>query len=58
VIAALPVGLALLLTLINPNYMLGVFDTTRWCGWTMLGCGSGKIFLGFLVIRRIVNIQV
>ncbi|MEO7003711.1 MAG: type II secretion system F family protein [Ktedonobacterales bacterium] len=58
VIASLPIGLALLLTLINPTYMLGVFETTRWCGWTMVGCGSGMIFLGFLIIRRIVNIQV
>ena len=58
IIASLPIGLALLLTLINPGYMLGVFETTRWCGWTMVGCGGGMIFLGFLVIRRIVNIEV
>lgn len=57
VIASLPIVLALLLTLVNPSYMLGVFQTTRWCGWTMLGCSTGMIILGVLAIRRIVNIQ-
>ncbi|HLY29427.1 MAG TPA: type II secretion system F family protein [Ktedonobacterales bacterium] len=58
VIALLPVAIALLLTLINPNYMLGVFQTTRWCGWTMLSFSVGMILIGFLIIRRIVNIKV
>ena len=58
IIALLPVGLALILTLINPSYMLGVFTTTRWCGWTMVGCASSMIFVGFLIIRQIVNIKV
>lgn len=58
VIALLPVAIALMLTLINPNYMLGVFQTTRWCGWTMLTVSVGMILFGFLIIRRIVNIKV
>jgi len=58
VIALLPVAIALLLLVVNPNYMLGVFATTRWCGWTMLTFGVGMTLLGFIVIRRIVNIKV
>lgn len=58
IIACLPIALALLLGIINPNYMLGVFRNTIWCGWTMLGCSSLSVFSGFMVIRRIVDIKV
>ena len=58
VIAMLPVVLALLLGVINPSYMLGVFKETVWCGWTMLSCSALMILSGFLVIRQIVNIKV
>ncbi len=58
VIALLPIVLALLLAVINPTYMLGVFKQTVWCGWTMLSCSVVMIFSGFLVIRRIVNIKI
>lgn len=58
IVALLPVALALLLGIINPSYMLGVFQETTWCGWTMAGCSLVMIFSGFLLIRRIVNIQV
>lgn len=58
VIALLPIVLALLLAVINPTYMLGVFKQTVWCGWTMLSCSVAMIFTGFLVIRQIVNIKI
>lgn len=58
IIALLPVVLALLLGVINPSYMLGVFQETTWCGWTMVGCSGIMIFSGFLAIRSIVNIKV
>lgn len=58
IIALLPVGLALMLTILNPTYMLSVFQETTWCGWTMVGCSGIMIFSGFLIIRRIVNIKV
>src|SRR5579859_5098005 len=58
VIALLPIVLSLLLAVINPTYMLGVFKQTVWCGWTMLSCSVVMIFTGFLVIRRIVNIKI
>jgi tight adherence protein B len=58
VIALLPVGLTLILLIINPSYMLSVFQETTWCGWTMVGCSAIMILTGFLIIRRIVNIKV
>lgn len=58
IIALLPIVLALMLGVINPSYMLGVFQDTTWCGWTMLGCSGIMIFSGFLAIRGIVNIKV
>ena len=58
IIALLPVALALMLGIINPSYMLGVFQDTVWCGWTMASCSLIMIFSGFLLIRRIVNIKV
>ena len=58
IIALLPVVLALMLGVINPSYMLGVFQETTWCGWTMLGCSGSMIVAGFFAIRGIVNIKV
>jgi len=58
IIALLPVGIALFLTIINPAYMLSVFKTTTWCGWTMLSCSVVMILAGFLIIRQIVQIKV
>jgi tight adherence protein B len=58
IIALLPVALALMLGIINPSYMLGVFKETVWCGWTMAGCSFIMILSGFLLIRQIVNIKV
>ena len=58
IIALLPVGIALMLSIINPNYMLGVFKETTWCGWAMLSCSLVMILAGFLIIRQIVQIKV
>jgi tight adherence protein B len=58
IIALLPVVLALILGIMNPSYMLGVFTDTVWCGWTMLSCSLAMILAGFLIIRQIVDIKV
>jgi tight adherence protein B len=58
IIALLPVVLALILGIINPTYMLGIFSKTTYCGWTLLGCSSISVLSGFLVIRKIVDIKV
>lgn len=58
IIALLPVVLAIFLGILNPTYMLGIFQQTTWCGWTLLSCSGIMILSGFLVIRRIVDIKV
>jgi tight adherence protein B len=58
IVGLIPVGLSLILFIINPNYMLNVFHKTVWCGWTMLGCSVVMISTGFLFIQRIVRIRV
>jgi tight adherence protein B len=58
IIGLLPVGLSLILFIINPSYMLGVFSKTHWCGYTMFGCSGIMIIAGFIMIQRIVDIKV
>jgi tight adherence protein B len=58
IVGLIPVGLSLILFIINPNYMLSVFHKTIWCGWTMLGCSVAMIATGFFFIQRIVHIRV
>jgi tight adherence protein B len=58
ILALLPVALALVLFIINPTYMLGLYTKTHWCGWVMTGCSVVMVLSGFLVIQRIVDIKV
>ncbi len=58
IVGLLPVGLSLILFIINPTYMEAVFQKTHWCGWTMFGCSGVMILVGFLAIQRIVDIKV
>jgi tight adherence protein B len=58
IVGLIPVGLSLILFIINPTYMLSVFHKTVWCGWTMLGCAVAMISTGFFFIQRIVHIRV
>lgn len=58
IIAAMPIALALLLFAISPTYMLRLFNETHWCGWCLVGTSLTMIFSGFLVIMKIVNIEV
>lgn len=55
IISALPIGLALLLMVINPDYVMGMM---RWPWICMPIGGVVLIFLGFVVMRKIVNIEV
>ena len=57
VISLLPIGLGLILFLINKPYVSRLF-TTGWCGWAMVVCGLLMIGSGFIAIQRIVNIEV
>jgi len=58
IIAMLPVGLGLLLFIINPTYMLGMFTETHWFGWTVVSCSGVMVIAGLIIIRRIVDIKV
>ena len=56
VVSLLPVGLLLLLTLINPTYMAPLYANTG--GRLLLLVAGIMIVSGSLVIRRIVDIKV
>jgi tight adherence protein B len=56
ILTALPVVLGLVLYLINKEYISRMFQDP--CGWIMIGVSVIMIGLGFLIIRKIVNIEV
>lgn len=56
IIAGLPFGIAMVISLLNPNYIKVLF--THPIGWVMLGSGIISQFIGFLVIRKIVSIEI
>jgi tight adherence protein B len=56
VLTFLPVGLLLIITLVNPGYMQVMYDRTA--GRVLLVIAAISIAFGSLVIKRIVNIKV
>jgi tight adherence protein B len=56
VLALLPVAVGLIILLINPSYIMFLFKDPT--GRTMLGVAMGMMVLGYIWIRRIVNIEV
>jgi tight adherence protein B len=56
VISFLPIGLGLIMFLMNREYMLRMFSTT--CGWIMVGVAVFGIVTGFIAIQKIVRIEV
>jgi tight adherence protein B len=56
VLSLLPVGLLMLVSLMNPTYVHPLFHTTA--GLVALGVGIGLVVIGGLVMRRIVDIEV
>ena len=56
VLAGLPVGLLLLISLINPGYVHPLYHTTT--GLIALGVSMGLVVCGGLVIRKIIKIEV
>ena len=55
-IAMVPVVLAVVVYLISPEFMGKLF--TEPCGWVMIGAGVTGIVLGFVVINKVVQIDV
>jgi tight adherence protein B len=56
ILTALPVVLGLVLYLINKTYIGRMFGDP--CGWIMLGVAAVMIAIGFMMIRKIVDIEV
>ncbi|MDD3824647.1 MAG: type II secretion system F family protein [Anaerolineae bacterium] len=56
VLTGLPIILGIVLYMINQDYIGQMF--TDPCGWIMLGTAALMVALGFLIIRKIVNIEV
>ncbi len=57
IVSLLPVLVAFLIYLINPTFILPMFQD-RICGWPMLGIAILGVLVGNYVIQRIVNIEV
>lgn len=55
-LSAIPIILGLVLYMINKDYMLNLFRDP--CGWIMVGVAALMIFAGFMIIKKIVNIEV
>lgn len=55
-LSAIPVLLAAVIYLINPDFMSLLF--TDRCGWILIGVAVLGIVVGYLIIRKIVNIEV
>jgi tight adherence protein B len=56
ILTALPVVLGLVLYLLNKEYIGRMFHDP--CGWIMIGVSTIMIVIGFLIIRKIVDIEV
>ena len=56
IVSFLPVGLGLILYAMNPTYMGRMFQEP--CGWAMIAVGAISMTIGFVIIRKIVNIEV
>jgi tight adherence protein B len=56
IVSFLPLGLLVLITLVNPEYMKPLYTHTL--GRVMLAVAAVMVVAGSLVIRRIVNIKV
>jgi tight adherence protein B len=63
VVAFLPIGLTVILFLIAPNFMAPMFDPAVSIagiptGIILMGIGATMMFIGFMLIRKIVDIEV
>jgi tight adherence protein B len=58
VITGLPLALTAILYLVNPEYITRLWTTPGICGWAMLIAGGILILSGFLIIQKIVRIEV
>lgn len=57
-LSMMPVILSLLLWAINPNYMGEFFLEPKICGYGILGCGLMMIWMGYIIMGKIADIEV
>ena len=55
-LSVLPIVLGLVLYALNPSYISGLWSNV--CGWMMMITGGTLIVIGYLIIRKIVTIEV
>jgi tight adherence protein B len=55
-VAFLPIGIAVVLNMINPSFMQPLF--TQFIGQVLLGVGGVMMTIGFFAIQKIVDIKV
>lgn len=58
VVALMPAVIAIFLMVVNPSYILGVFQSTMWCGWVMFVTAAVMVVVGVIVIQKVVDIKV
>jgi tight adherence protein B len=64
IISLLPIALALVLVVINPDYIGQLFERADPmifsipCGWIVIGVGLIMMLIGFVIIQKIVDIEV
>jgi tight adherence protein B len=58
VVALMPAVIGIFLMIVNPSYILGVFQSTQWCGWVMFVTAGVMVVVGTIVIQRVVDIKV
>ena len=56
VISFLPIGVTLFIYFVNPSFITQLIEDP--CGWIMIGIAVLGIVLGFIIIQKIVNIEV
>jgi len=57
-LALIPAGLAVMLWLINPEYLMSFFDNGPICGWTAVAVIILMIVAGYFVMMKIADIEV
>lgn len=57
-LSMMPVILSLLLWAINPEYMGQFFLEPKICGYGILGCGLAMIWMGYVIMGKIADIEV
>lgn len=56
IVSLLPVGLGLIMYVLNPTYMGGMVDHPL--GWAMIGAGLVSQLIGIMIIRSIISLEV